>query len=172
MLLTVAAVHLWVNPYDQPEDWLALLAFLAGSAIIIGMLQLLRFSQAVRLRRELRRLQEEQLRAIIDNAMEGIVTFDREGLIQFANPAMREIYGYEPREMVGRNVRMLTPEPDRARYDQYIADYPRSGERQSMARRRKLDRLAQKRRALPAGAVHHGSGPSRATCFSSPRCAT
>ncbi len=39
-----------------------------------------------------------------------------------------ELYnGYTPEEIVGRNISMLMPAPDRERHDSYIADYLRTG---------------------------------------------
>ena len=113
-VLSVVAVETWVSPSDQPLDLLKLAAFIAGSAIIVVALQLVRRAQMVRFDRAMHRLQEEQLRAIVDFAMEGIVTFDKNGLIQFANPVAREMCGYQLDEMIGRKVNILMAEPDSA----------------------------------------------------------
>lgn len=68
-----------------------------------------------------------RLAAIIDNAVDGIVTIDARGIILSVNPASSRIFGYEPREMIGSNVKMLMPEPYRSEHDRYLLNYRRSG---------------------------------------------
>lgn len=70
---------------------------------------------------------EERIRAILENAVEGIVTIDDRGIIESLNPAAQRMFGYDPKELIGRNVSVLMPEPYRSQHDTYIANYLRSG---------------------------------------------
>ena len=70
---------------------------------------------------------ETRLRSILDTAAEGIITIDEHGIMQSINRAAMEIFGYSPNEVIGRNVSMLMPSPDREAHDGYIANYLRTG---------------------------------------------
>lgn len=52
----------------------------------------------------------EQLRSILDTAVGGIITMDETGKIETVNPAVERIFGHEPSNLVGENVRTLIPE--------------------------------------------------------------
>ncbi|HSZ24909.1 MAG TPA: PAS domain-containing sensor histidine kinase [Cytophagaceae bacterium] len=68
-----------------------------------------------------------RLKAIIDNAVDGIITIDTKGTIESANPATCRLFGYMQEEMIGQNIKMLMPEPDRSNHDQYIENYQNTG---------------------------------------------
>jgi PAS domain S-box-containing protein len=72
---------------------------------------------------------EAQLQAIFDSVVDGIITIDEQGRIERVNPAFQKVFGYPPEEILGRNVSMLMPEPDRGAHDGYIQHYLASGER-------------------------------------------
>src|SRR6266571_5265334 len=71
---------------------------------------------------------EQRLRAILEAAVEGVITIDERGIVDSINPAACRIFGYEPEEVVGQNVSMLMPSPDRERHDGYISNYLRTGQ--------------------------------------------
>jgi two-component system, LuxR family, sensor kinase FixL len=70
-----------------------------------------------------------RLRAVLDSAVDGIITIDERGRMEAANPAAERLFGYSAAEMLGRNVSMLMPSPDRDQHDQYLANYLRTGDR-------------------------------------------
>ncbi len=69
------------------------------------------------------------LEAILQSAVGAIITIDTKGAIQTVNPATVRLFGYAEADMVGRNVKMLMPEPHRANHDSYMAHYMATGER-------------------------------------------
>ncbi|HEK19108.1 MULTISPECIES: PAS domain-containing sensor histidine kinase [unclassified Mucilaginibacter] len=63
------------------------------------------------------------LKAIIQNAIDGIITIDDKGLVESINPAACTLFGYQPDEVIGKNISFLMPPPDRDRHDEYISRY-------------------------------------------------
>lgn len=73
---------------------------------------------------------EKLLVAIIENAIDGIITIDDRGLIENINPAALELFGYPTRDvLLGKNVSVLMPEPDKSRHDSYLANYEHTGKK-------------------------------------------
>ena len=71
---------------------------------------------------------EAHLRSILDTVPEAMIVIDERGLVTSFSTAAAKLFGYHPEEVLGRNVRMLMPEPYRAEHDGYIANYLRTGE--------------------------------------------
>lgn len=76
------------------------------------------------------RKSEERLRSIVESAVDGIIVIDDHGLIEAFNPSAERLFGYNVNEVVGRNVSLLMPSPDRERHDSYIQRYLTTGEQQ------------------------------------------
>jgi PAS domain S-box-containing protein len=70
---------------------------------------------------------EAKYHAIIDTAVDAIAVIDEAGVVQSFNLAAQKIFGYAAAAVVGRNVKMLVPEPDRSAHDGYIESYRRTG---------------------------------------------
>jgi PAS domain S-box-containing protein len=71
---------------------------------------------------------EAHLRSILDTVPEAMVVIDERGRVTSFSAAAAKLFGYQPEEVVGQNVRMLMPEPYRAEHDEYIGNYLRTGE--------------------------------------------
>jgi two-component system sensor kinase FixL len=69
-----------------------------------------------------------KLRAVLDHAVDGLITIDARGNMESFNPACKRIFGYESEEVIGKNIKMLMPEPYRGGHDGYLSHYAATGE--------------------------------------------
>jgi two-component system sensor kinase FixL len=72
---------------------------------------------------------EAHLRSIFDTAPDGLIVIDESGVIQSYSAAAERMFGWSPSEVLGRNVNMLMPMPDRVRHDGHIRSYLETGTR-------------------------------------------
>jgi PAS domain S-box-containing protein len=72
---------------------------------------------------------EARLTAIVDNTVDGLITIDAKGTVETFNRACEDIFGYEADEVIGRNVKMLMPDPYHSEHDTYLANHHNTGER-------------------------------------------
>lgn len=70
---------------------------------------------------------ETRIRSVMDSLAEAVITIDEKGEIESTNPAAERIFGYEPDELIGKNVCVLMPEPYRSQHDGYLANFVRTG---------------------------------------------
>ena len=72
---------------------------------------------------------EDRSKAIVNNAIDSIITINRRGTIISANNATEIIFGYRQEELLGRNIKMLMPEPFYSEHDGYIAAHLKTGKK-------------------------------------------
>jgi PAS domain S-box-containing protein len=75
------------------------------------------------------RIDGARWRAIIDAAVDGMIVIDSRGRIEAFNAAATRMFGYTEAEVLGQNVKLLMPEPDRSRHDGYLDHHLRTGEK-------------------------------------------
>lgn len=78
------------------------------------------------------------LRSILETVADAMIVIDVEGIILSFNKAAETLFGYSAGEVVGRNVSMLMPSPDREQHDGYIARYLKTGERHILGSSRRV----------------------------------
>ncbi len=101
-----------------------------------------------------------RLEAVMEAAVEGIIVIDADGIVQTYNKACERIFGYAAAQVVGRNVSMLMPSPDRERHDSYLGHYKRTGERRIIGIGREVRGQRRDGSVFPmelsVSEVHHG----------------
>ena len=92
---------------------------------------------------------ESRLRAMVDTAVEGIITIDGKGRILSFNLAAERLFGWQAGEVIGQNVNILMPEPDRSRHDGYLARHLQTGETRIIGTGRDVTAVRKDGRPLP-----------------------
>jgi len=95
------------------------------------------------------RERKERLQAIQDAVLDAIVTIDQKGIIQDCNPAIEQVFGYAPAEMLGRNISLLMLEPYRKEHDGYLRRYLETGETHIIGQSRDLMALHRDGHSFP-----------------------
>lgn len=137
VLATIAAigiaasllVHLAALSLSAPEEWLwFFIGVLLATAVVVAA-NLAHRKEAAALARseEQNRQITERLQSVVDNAHDAIITIDAHGQIETFNKAAARIFGYDPDEVLGRNVNMLMPSPYRESHDGYLHNYLTTG---------------------------------------------
>lgn len=80
----------------------------------------------------------EQVRAVANGVIDGIISAGEDGTILSVNRSACRIFGYTAAEMVGRNLRILMPEPHRSAHDGYLARYLDGGEKHVVGQIREM----------------------------------
>ncbi|MCB9556442.1 MAG: PAS domain S-box protein [Deltaproteobacteria bacterium] len=70
---------------------------------------------------------------------DGVVMIDARGIIIWVNQALCKTFGYVERELLGENVSLLMPSPDREGHSGYIARYLETGEKRIIERGREVE---------------------------------
>lgn len=72
---------------------------------------------------------EAHLRSILATVPDAMIIIDETGVILSFSAAAEKMFGYAEDEVVGENVSMLMPSPDRERHDGYLKNYRDTGVR-------------------------------------------
>ena len=118
--------------FDMEFDMAHLLKKVSYICVLTGLFvsTLATFKEADRL--------SQTNRAIVNTAVNGIITINTKGEVLSFNPAAEKLFGYSADEMIGQNVSMLMPEPDRGKHDGYLSNYLESGDKKIIGKEREV----------------------------------
>jgi two-component system sensor kinase FixL len=69
------------------------------------------------------------LQAVLDTVPDALIVIDGRGSIVLFGPTAQRMFGWEPDEVIGKNVKMLMPSPYREAHDGYLQHYHDTGEK-------------------------------------------
>ena len=82
---------------------------------------------------------KRRLDAVLNTAIDVIITMDAQGTVATINPVVKELFGYQPEEVIGQNVKMLMPHSYASKHDGYLAHYRNTGEKKIIGIGRKVE---------------------------------
>jgi PAS domain S-box-containing protein len=74
-------------------------------------------------------LSEAEYRLLWETSTDAVVILDRTSRIRYANPAVADIFGHRPEELIGQNIALLQPERLREAHIRGLGRYLASGEK-------------------------------------------
>lgn len=100
--------------------------FIQGVILVIiwGMYTLISSSTKVQKKatRKILKEKDQRIHDVVDSAI------DEKGIISSFNSAASASFGYAPKEIIGKNISILTPSPHREMHDDYLNHYIQTGE--------------------------------------------
>lgn len=81
---------------------------------------------------------DAKMRAIVNSVQDVIIAIDQHGVITDINDSILAVFGYEPSELLGKNIRVLVGDEHRDKHDGYLENYVKTGEAHVIGMRREL----------------------------------
>ena len=115
----MAAMRVWGGPETgfvetQANHFIAELIVIAVVLLSIFLL--------IGLELRTRAIVAVRLNTVLEAVQEAVVSIDCSGHIEFVNTSTTAMFGYEPRELIGQNVKILMPDSYAKNHDQYVAN--------------------------------------------------
>lgn len=160
------AGHTWTLAFSAKPNYLSADELnrtwvVLGVGVVIDILVLLlifsiihQHKQAVKESEKLANLASSStahIYAIATTMMDGIITINDEGTIEYVNPAVTALFGYPEIELIGKNIRMLMPEPYQSEHDGYLLNYKMTGISKAMGTTREVIGMHKSKKTFPMG---------------------
>jgi two-component system sensor kinase FixL len=135
-----AAAGIWCDSLAGPLTAASLIAAAAFVAIGLALAVGGEWFQRARVETEAAAAglarREAHVRSILQTVPDAMVVIDESGTVRDFSSAAERTFGWTAREAIGRNVKMLMPDPYRSAHDEYLARYYRTGEKRIIGKGR------------------------------------
>jgi PAS domain S-box-containing protein len=108
---------------------------------------------------------EIETKSILDGCIEGVVSINTKGIIIYFNSAAEKISGFNAKEVIGKNVKILTPPKIRKNHDGYIKNYLKTGRRKVIRTGREVQLLRKDKSTLDVLLTISESGVGKGKIF-------
>ena len=71
----------------------------------------------------------QTLKEIVETSVDAIVVINNRGIMQYVNKSTQLLFLYTESDLIGQNVSILMPQPDKSMHDSYIHNYEATGKR-------------------------------------------
>ena len=78
---------------------------------------------------------EEYMRSILNTSLEAILTMNENGIIELVNPAVENMFGYNKKELIGKNISSLMPNSIASFHQNKVDIYMQSGNKKMTGRK-------------------------------------
>jgi PAS domain S-box-containing protein len=85
--------------------------------------------------------QRQRFQSLFETAPDAIVIIDQDGSVEYINGSTVRLFGYAATEVIGHDIKMLMPEPDRGHHTEYMDRYLEGGEAHIIGKGRKVTGL-------------------------------
>ena len=94
--------------------------------------------------REMRRA-----KGILDGCIDAVITINHKGIILYFNPAAEKLWGRTTDEVMGKNVKVLTPPEIAKEHDDYLSRYLTTGEKRVIGKGREVEIINNEGKRVP-----------------------
>ncbi|WP_049628992.1 PAS domain S-box protein [Cellvibrio sp. pealriver] len=91
----------------------------------------------------------QHTQTILNDIADGIITINKEGIIQTFNHAAETIFGYRAKQIIGKNVSELMPEPHKSLHDDYLKTHLKTGKKNILGIGREVKGLRRNGKEFP-----------------------
>ena len=99
--------------------------------------------------RDAERATATQMQAVLDQTVDALIAIDGYGTITQFNRGAEKIFGYTAKEIVGKNIKMLMPEPYSDAHDEHLRHLRETGEQRSIGTIRQLTGMRKDKSTFP-----------------------
>ncbi|MBT8141534.1 MAG: PAS domain S-box protein [Gammaproteobacteria bacterium] len=76
--------------------------------------------------------------AVLDTSVEAIITINRQAIVESFNHSAESMFGYQKSEVIGKNVKLLMPQPFHDQHDKYVKNYVTTGKAKIIGKGREV----------------------------------